>query len=89
MAARTVTATARNANRDTQIRFYFGDAGASPPNAPRAEVTVSADIPGGLTETRSYDVAVANSSLSAANRTAVAAALRTLFDEAVAALGYT
>lgn len=88
MATRNIVRTARNANKDLAISFFFSDASATPPNAPHAMVSVVSDAPGEDPQTKTYTIAIANSTLSAVNKTAMAAALRTLFDEAVAAIGF-
>lgn len=82
------TQTAKTGNSDLQGRFYFGDAAASPPNALRIELSVAADLPGGIVEIKQHDQAVANSSLTPAQRTTLAQLLGILRDDALTALGF-
>lgn len=78
------TQTARAENADLRLRFYFGDELAAPPNALRAALDVDVDRPGGVVETHTIDVALANvGALTAQEKTQ----LQTLL--ALTALGFT
>lgn len=89
------THTARVDNASLQIRFFYGDAQASPPNALRAELTITIDRPDGTVETRSVDAALANipaltPTLPGANgRTQLMNALAILRDAGLGVLGFT
>jgi hypothetical protein len=87
-AAKTVARSARDANADMQIRFYFGDALATPPNALRVEVTVASDGADGSLVHEIYDRAVSLTPLTGAERTSLAGALTTVRNAALAALGF-
>lgn len=83
------TETARVDNANLQLRFYFGDASANPPNMLRAELTVRIDGPGGVVREQQADAAVSATSLSAGERTTLMTLLGKLRDDGLTLLGFT
>lgn len=89
------THTARVDNASLQLRFFYGDAQASPPNALRAELAITIDRPDGTTEVRIVDAALANIAAltptvpGATGRAQLMNALAILRDAGLAALGFT
>lgn len=82
MATRNIISTPRVANRDVRIRFYHDGA------AFHAHVDLDCDLNSGVSQVVEYDVIIGNSTLSGAQKTALASALITLRDEAVTQLGF-
>ena len=90
-----VTATARVENSDLQIRFFFGDAQATPPNALRAELSLVADRSDGKVELEPVDAVLANIPqfdvplVGATGRAQLINALTILRDAGLAVRGFT
>lgn len=91
MPTKNVVHTARAANRDLELKFYYGDESATPPNAPRVRLFMTADVNGGsAVQTYIFDSAIsALTSLSGAQKTQLGQALLSIRDEAIASLGFT
>lgn len=84
------TETAHADNADLRMRFYYGDAAATPPNALRVALDVEVDRVGGVTETRGVDVALANvGALTAQEKTDLMTLLGKLRDAGLQSLGFT
>lgn len=78
------TATAKAANEDLQMRFYFSDADATPPNALRASLRVAHDK--GRDETSD---ALVTDDLTAAEQTTLLGLFVKIRNKRLTALGYT
>lgn len=86
------TDTARADNADLQLRFYFSDAAATPPNALMAELLVTVDRADGSSVVYPVSAAVANipaGMLSAAEKTQLMQLLAKARDAGLSALGFT
>lgn len=78
----------RIALTDIRVRFYMGDAQASPPNVPRFAFDITTEV-GNRVEVQTYDLAVANAtSLNASQKTALIGSLGSLLTESLTALGF-
>lgn len=71
------------------VRFYQGDASATPPNESRVEFTVRSSNASGLVQTEVFDVAISQLvSLNSQQQTDLIIMLSSIGIEALTALGY-
>ena len=73
----------------TRIRFYRADAAATPPNHPRVVVELFVSRSDGAIETISVDKRIADTTLTAGERTALGTILQKLVGEVATDAGFT
>jgi hypothetical protein len=84
------TVTAKTANEDLQLDFYYSDAAASPPNALRVRLSVENDGGVGLArDSETWDALLTASGLTAGEQTTLKNLLAKIRDTGLPALGYT
>lgn len=81
------TKTARIANQDLQMHFYFGDASSAPPNVIRVRLDITADSADGV-DRGAMDRAIQQTALTSQQRTDLFALLTLLRDDLLAFGGY-
>lgn len=85
----SVTLTAKDeTDPRTRVEFYRADADASPPNHARVKVSVPAEAPDGSVQMVTLDVKIADLSLTAQEKSGLAAVLPKIVNEVLALKGY-